>query len=473
MAEVYRLRLVSKSWKELVEDTPELWTYVSTNFPTVVVRDCLRWSKDRFLWVKVWHTWAHPVANLQLVEFIQLLQSHAHRWKALEYSTSIGPWIDSIHSRNFLESPAPMLQSIDVNLGQFYEEPGLNLGGGVAKELEHMTLHDAILPECSRFLHDLETFSLKNDDTVPTREVLNIFIKNPALRRFELWCESAEDQSNPLASATQRLDTVATSLDRVIILSEHPQIITQILSHVSMPRCKYLQLSADFMELDGNLQVMDQALVQFMPRIREAVSQGQRTTLVVSSECDFEWSSPLEYDGFQFSFEWSGISLGSLREWIRGLIGTLETPLELEIILTTPLQDAIETLGEWNEVTKLTIMSRGPPFEEIDAVVSLSDFLGSSIVDSVGAPSWGFPNLRELDISFAKYDLSKVFGMLNKRYLPDTDVRDMKEQGISIQTPPKIDLRVQGATEVEDATIMRALKRHWGVKSLMGGNSYI
>ncbi|KIO28504.1 hypothetical protein M407DRAFT_242079, partial [Tulasnella calospora MUT 4182] len=56
--------------------------------------------------------------------------------------------------------------------------------------------------------------------------------------------------------------------------------------------------------------------------------------------------------------------------------------------------------------------------------------------------------------------------MLNKRYLPDAYVRDMEELGISIRTPPKMDLRVNGTKEADGATIMMALERHWGVRSL-------
>ncbi|KAG8922232.1 hypothetical protein FRC00_007680 [Tulasnella sp. 408] len=396
-----------------------------------------------------------------LLEYFDLLQPHSHRWKTLEYLTDIIERRASTHIRNFLESPAPMLQSIEVTLSEFDGEPGLNLAGGVAKELKHVTLRDAMLPEYSNFLLGLETLSLKNNGTVPTREILNIFVKNPALRRFELWCEGAEGESDPAPSATQQLDTVATSLERINILTDHPEMITQILSHVSMPKCKYLELSV----LDDDFQILDQALAQFIPRIRQALSLGGRTTLSVESEYRHDWSSSLEDEGFRFFFEWTSISLGSLREWIRGLIGSVESPPELEIVLSTLDRDIVAALGEWNEfeVTKLTI---NPSSEDEDEVVSLPGFLGDVMVDSDGALSWRFPNLRELDLTLAECGLSEVFGMLNKRYLPDAYVREMEGLGIMIQTPPQIDLRVQNTTGVENATLITALRRHRGVKSL-------
>ncbi|KAG9049305.1 hypothetical protein FS837_010725 [Tulasnella sp. UAMH 9824] len=366
-----------------------------------------------------------------------------------------------------------MLQSIEVNLSEFDGEPGLNLAGGVAKGLKHVTLEDAILPEYSNFLHGLETFSLKNNASVATRELLTIFTKNPTLRSFELLCEGAADQSNPTASATQQSHRVATSLEQVIILPDHPSMITQILSQVSIPNCKYLALGADFMEVGDDLRILDGALAQFMPRIRDALSLGGRTRLSVESEYHYDWSNSLEDEGFRFSFEWTGISLESLREWVRGLIGPVESPPKMEVILCTPYRDIVATLGEWNEfdVTKLTIMWMNLSSEEMDEAISLPGFLGDVMVDSIGALSWRFPNLQELDLSFAEYDLLEVFGMLNKRYLPDTYVREMEGLGISIQTPPPIDLRVQSTTEVRDAALTTALKRHWGVKSLQQGES--
>ncbi|KIO30665.1 glycoside hydrolase family 5 protein [Tulasnella calospora MUT 4182] len=184
MEELYRLRLLSKSWKELIEGTPTLWTHISAHYPAAVVRDCLKWSKTHLLRIKILYMWGYPAEPL--IELLQLLQPHSHRWKALDYHNKGGPYIDRKHSRHLLESPAPMLESIYVNLSSFLLEPRVNLAGGRAEGLKHLTLQDAFLPQYSNLLHDLETFSLTNMDAVPVGEILNIFVKSPALRRFEL-----------------------------------------------------------------------------------------------------------------------------------------------------------------------------------------------------------------------------------------------------------------------------------------------
>ncbi|KAG8920116.1 hypothetical protein FRC01_000913 [Tulasnella sp. 417] len=474
MAEIYRLRLVSRSWKELIEGTPTLWTYVSVAHPPVVVRDCLRWSKNHPLRVKIPYTW--PCSKEALLEFLQLLQPQSHRWKTLTYATSDRLNLDRIRIRHFLESPAPMLQSLDLCPGELGGDPWVNFGGGVAKGLKHLSLTYASLPECSDLLHGLETLILDHVDTGPAEELLSIFVRSPALRRFEFW-DFEEDQSSATTSVIPSLDLVANSLEEVVIQVSDPRFINLILSQVSMPNCKSLELSADFSELGDDFlgRILDDALAQFMPRIREALSLGGVARFFINfGSFPDHGENSLEIEGFQFSFTWSGITTESLSEWIRELIVMLDFPLELEIILSTPDRLAVEALGEWNKfnVRNLWIRLAGHELDLMENAVSVLDFLGDVLVDQDGGLSWNFPNLRELNLystQFTQFDLSRLLNMLNKRYLPDAYVMDMGELGITIQTPPRIDLRVRDTAEVRDAKIITAMKRHWGVKSLKQG----
>ncbi|KAG8924224.1 hypothetical protein FRC01_011783 [Tulasnella sp. 417] len=356
-----------------------------------------------------------------------------------------------------------MLQSISINLSTFTSGVQVNLAGGKAEGLKHLKLHEGLLPWSSNLLRNLETLTTYIRDTVPAEEILNLLATNPALRHLELLCEGAD---NPTAPATQSLDAVATSLKKVVIHVAHPHLIARVLSQVSLPRCNDVALSADFTTLE-DLRSLDPALAQFGTRIRETLSLGGRTTLQVSSDSEFEWSSPLEYEAFEFSFGFSGTDLGQLIEWIRHLSATLEAPLELEISLTTPDRQTLQALGEWSEVTKMNIPGMASP-DDVEEALSLHDLLGNPLVDPIGGLSWNFPSLRELDVYFAQYDLLSILGMLNKRYLPAAYVTEMDGLGISIHTPPQIDLRVKGSTEPGDFMIMEALRRHRGVKTVDG-----
>ncbi|KAG8946924.1 hypothetical protein FRC04_011351 [Tulasnella sp. 424] len=462
MTELYNLRLVSKSWKELIEDTPTLWTHILIDFPTTVIRDCLRWSKCHPLRIRGFYRWND--SSDTLIKHLELLQPHSRRWRTLAYSSSVGPLIDYQHIKDFLESPAPMLKSIYTYLDAFQPVRTVNLAGGQATTLKHLSLYDALLPWSSNLLHGLETFSLWIQTTIPAEEIINLFTKSPALKTLELSCQGAEGPDNPIPLTTSPLDTAAASLEEVIIHVTSPHITSHILSRVSMPSCESLELSANF-TTPGDLYLLGNSLAQFMPRIAEVLKMGGRTNFLVSSEFEYEWSSPLEYEAFQFSFGINGLSVDSVIGWIRNLVAGLESQLELEAILDTFDRQTAEALAEWNDITKVRVLcEKESSTYETDEDMSLLEFLGDVRTDPVNGLSWPFPNLQDLDIYHAGCDHLAVFGMLNKRYLPDTYISVLEGEGISVRTPPQVNLRVN-STE-GDATTNTVLKHHWGVKSL-------
>ncbi|KAG8946926.1 hypothetical protein FRC04_011353 [Tulasnella sp. 424] len=470
MVALYDLRLVSRLWKELIEDTPTLWTHISADdFPTTVIRDCLRWSKSRSLRISVGFPWTR-CSETRLIKHLDLLRLHSHRWKTLSYSAKRLPSIDDQHVKNFLESPAPMLQSIYASFG-FGDEPAptFNLAGGQAKALKHLSLHDVLVPWSSNLLPGLESFDLGMHSPIPAEEIFNLLTKSPALKSLDLFWEDAESPNEPNPLATPPPDITAASLEEVSIDITSFQFTSHILSHVSMPSCESLELCARF-TTPGDLDVLGNALVQFMPRITEALRLAGRTRLIVQGAYDLQWRSSLDYKAFQFVFIFSGLLLESLIGWIRNLVATSESQLEVEVILDTSHRQTVEALGDWNDITNLMIshpvrLSTYGTNED----VSLPDFLGDVRVDPVDGLSWPFPNLQELVLFQNGSYLLAVLGMLNRRYLPDSYVRELEGQGISVSTPPPIaiDLRVESAKE-DDAT-MAVLKNHRGVKRLNHG----
>ncbi|KAG8924222.1 hypothetical protein FRC01_011781 [Tulasnella sp. 417] len=396
------------------------------------------------------------------------MDPQSHRWKMLSYATTEMSDPDQMRVRHFLESPAPMLQSLYLCPSHFGDSR-VNFAGGVAKGLRHLTLRSANLWQCSVLLDGLETLRLVFVEAGPA-EVLSIFFRSPTLRRLDFW-DVVWDQSRATASALlPSLDLVANSLEEVSLATD-PRLITLILSQLSMPSCKSLELATNFAEFGDEFlgPILNDGLAQFIPRIREALRLGGVARFLVGvGPSRYREKSSLEIEGFRLSFRWSGITTESLTEWIRQLIAKLDFPLELEMNLSTPDRPTVEALDEWNElnVTKLTILVARPEPASMENAVLVLDCLGDVLVDQDGGHSWNFPKLRELDVCSTQFDLSRLLNMLNKRYLPDAYVRDKEKLGISIQTPPRIDLRVRNTTEARGATIIAAIEKHWGVISL-------
>ncbi|KAG8946930.1 hypothetical protein FRC04_011357 [Tulasnella sp. 424] len=481
MAAMYGLRLVSKVWKELIENTPTLWTYISTSFPMTVIRDCLRRSKTYPLRIKIFHSFELSCFGLDitpqdLLQLLQLLQPHSYRWSTLDYASGVERGRDKKHVTSFLESPAPILQSIDsidVKLDGFSPVPTVNLAGGQAKTLKHLRLRDVSLPWSSSLLHGLETFSLAIKGAVPAEEIINLFVKSPALRRFELDCRGIDGQNNQTAPATGRLDITAHSLEEAVVRT-CPHTASQILSQVYMPNCTSLVLSVKFTALD--IPTLDDALEQFMPKITDALDSGGRAIMAWSPEGEYQWSNPPEYDEFHFSLGFSGVEPEIPIERIRNLVAASGSQLDLEASLMTSDLETAQGLGELNDITKLEIISEMEyngyePYEveEVQEKPAVLDFLGNARVDSIDGLSWSFPNLQELDLSSSGYRPIDIFNMFNRRFLPDTYAQSMEGSGLSIPIPPKLDVWIPYPTKHAEMAIVTALKNHWGTKSLNGG----
>ncbi|KAG8946925.1 hypothetical protein FRC04_011352 [Tulasnella sp. 424] len=446
MQEIYSLRLVSKSWKELIEDTATLWTHVSTRYPTAVIRDCLRRSNNYPLRIEIRHVQVPIHFRNALISRLQLLQSHSYRWRSVTY--------------NYFRDPRLILTNAD---GQCRRRTG--------QALKHVKVHGLLLPWSSSLLRGLETLSLEVPGTVPVDEIINLFDKNPALKSFELYSEGTPDsQSDQTASwpANPAFDITAHSLENVTVRTRNPHFARQIMSRVSMPNCESLNLSTGFATLDDT-HTLYNTLAQFVPKIKRALSLGGRTRLIWDPEAEltYEWCGYLEYDAFQFDLEFSGVEPDIIIEWIRNFAAVSGSQVELEVCLVASDMETAQRLGGCNEITKLDIECQsGFTWDDADEITPLMDLLGDARVDPFDNLSWAFPNLKELSLRFPAYELMKVFNMLSRRYLHDTYVQVMEASGISIHTPPKLDLWVEKPTEPADAKIMTALKNHWGVKNL-------
>lgn len=470
MAEIYGLRLVSKLWKELVEGMPWFWTSISARYPTSVILDCLRMSRDHLLQVRIFSSWLLDCGPKDLFKKIQVLQAHAERWEQLDYNASRLP---AAEVRGFLEAPAPNLQSLSANLpDDSSPPPTLNLAGGKAEQLKHLRLENVLLPWSSQLLKGLETFSLKIEDIIPAEEIVNIFIKSPCLRTFHLSYRSVGGPGVPTFPAStdsNPLHVVANALEEVNLCFNDPGIASHVLSRVSMPVCRSLKLVIETLDM-GDIHLLNVALSQFIPKIGHAVSQGGRTNLYIWPEAPAEWRISSQEDAFEFSLEFSGFPLDRFIECARDLALASASQLELDVYLGTTDRWIANELGRWSEITKLHVTSTSQAYyDQQDEVLLFPDYLGEAQMDTVPGLSWPFPNLQELDLSDLKCPLLKVLDMLNRRYLSSLDVERMEDSNISIDIPPKLDLRVRNALEWEDTVIVPVLESHRGVKSLEYG----
>ncbi|KAG9033816.1 hypothetical protein FS837_002378 [Tulasnella sp. UAMH 9824] len=478
MRELYSLKLVSHTWKELIEHTPWFWTCISADYPTSVIQDCLRLSRNHLLRVEIYAFCVFFDEPKHLNEKLQLLQLHAERWETLNFNTREGSTSSAEDQliRAFLESPAPNLETVVALIHRTMSSPlpRLNLAGGKTSQIKHLRLENVLLPWSSQPLTRLETFSLEIEGTVPVEEMVNIFINSPGLRFFYLSYRSTEGleiPALPTSAGSNTFQTTANSLKDVSICFDNPGIASHILSRVCMPACRSLTLAIKPVETMHDIHSLNAALSQFAPKIGQAMNEGGRTTFSSWPEQPFEWSISRQQDVFQLSIEFSWVPLEDFIECIRNLALAAASELELEVHLGPTSEWTADKLGEWTEVTKLHIASPSKfYYDRNDPAVTFPDYLGHSQEDpDSGQLFWPFPNLQEVDLSELECSPLRVFDMLNRRYLSGSDIKTMGDLGIHINVPSKLDILVRDTLKWEDSVIVPAIENHRGVKSLEYG----
>ncbi|KAG9002513.1 hypothetical protein FRB90_011370 [Tulasnella sp. 427] len=464
--EKYSHRLVSRGWKELIEGTPSLWSEISTEYPTAVIWDSLQWSRSHPLTVYVSYHDRHGGKQLEiLLKHLQLLRMHSHRWVVLEvYATNQSS--DGFPSLvEFVAEPAPKLHRIEVLFPSVRDSPPptINLAGGVAQHLKQMRLSELFVPWSSDLFVGLEEFSLRTEVEPPAEEMVNIFVKSPSLRIFDLYYGGMGGHESPSPSTSMdphSFHVTARRLEAVALSFGHPQLASYILSRVSMPNCDYISIEADIDD-PNPFDILEAGLAQFVPRIVDMLRSHVRTELWAWYGLDgnFQWAGSSIEQKFQIDVQLPSHSMNVLVDNLRRLAHGCGSEFELSVHLSDLSE--MESLHQWAVITRLTI----DQYEPLDAFL---DLLGRFLVDAQNGISWPFPKLRELDLSRRECSLHALFGMLSRRYLPIFYARSMEEAGISVLTPPKLDIRMRGTLEDGEPVIVTALQKHWGVKSLNG-----
>ncbi|KAG8920114.1 hypothetical protein FRC01_000911 [Tulasnella sp. 417] len=472
--ELYGLKLVSKAWKELIEHTPWFWTYISANYPATVIQECLRLSRNHPLRIRIFSNWYNGTPK-NLIQKLQLLQLHADRWEELNYNTVEGSPANDQRILDFLESPALNLQTLVAGLPEHFRErlPTLNLAGGKTNKIKHLSLQNVLLPWSSQLLTGLETFRVGVEDMVLVEDIVNVFVKSPGLRSFDLSYRSRGQNIATLPSFADPIPfhVTANSLSEVTLSFDDPRIASDLLSQMSMPACRSLKLVIKtpraFMMNDIDWHALNVALSQFAPKIGQAIREAGSAVLYIWPNSPWEWSMSSQEEEFQFSFDFSNLPLYQFIECAHDLAMISASELELEVYLGPVSREIVDELGEWSEITKLHVDFRSSDDQGCER---LSDYLGQVRMNPSPGLSWPFPNLEELDLSELECPLLKVFDMLNRRYLPDSDLQRLEDMNISISSPPELDLRVRNGLQWEDAAIVPAIESHRGVKSLEFGS---
>ncbi|KAG8946931.1 hypothetical protein FRC04_011358 [Tulasnella sp. 424] len=464
VADIYRIRLVSTEWRALIEETPWFWFHISNLYPIPVIHDSLRRSKDHPLRVYISQP---PGETTEYCENLLLLvQAESHRWRSLDLVTR-DPLPEEL-ALSILCSPAPALQTLIAVLpyGQFSHQVKVDLMGGTAHRLKTVQTYGVPIDWNSKSLSNLETVRYAHYEGYSATDAIDLLAGASSLQSLTLnLIEDVEYDDTVSMSLREdiRLPIVAHSLNLLHLNYLPLPTILYILTSVSMPACTSLYLGMSPTSFYELLEV-GQGLTQFLPKIQETLRFSNGSTVVVDSNGVYQWTAAYSSstDIFDFSFSVCGPPMEDFLEWI----GTVSagSPMDLQVEVMTMDFSALRVLGWREEVTELV-----PRFsDEQGELRSFLEALSTPVSGSDGPLYWVFPRLRKLYLGYVRCEPLDVFSMLNKRYVPVPIPRDPSDgpaiRGSTLDVPPKLQLTI-GKTA--DGAVIRAIKRHWGVESLV------
>ncbi|KAG8902010.1 hypothetical protein FRC01_009693, partial [Tulasnella sp. 417] len=187
-----RLRTISwvcSSWRALVEGSPRFWSIIEFSGPKPVILDFLQKSGSSPLEIKCFsdgnYRCTPPRGLVGHVErhCLKLVAPHTHRIQSLIFSACVADGLLPI-----LQTPAPMLEELRLELmDDFLEEP-LDLFSGRADRLRDVELENILFRWDSAALSGLRSLKIKGEvDSWPTEaQVRRLLEANPGLETMEM-----------------------------------------------------------------------------------------------------------------------------------------------------------------------------------------------------------------------------------------------------------------------------------------------
>ncbi|KIO27887.1 hypothetical protein M407DRAFT_22939 [Tulasnella calospora MUT 4182] len=172
--ELYAMRLVAKQWQKIIDGTPKFWTFVVSNLPPHVNETTIRRSGAGPL-VIVYDRYSQSVPPFE--DFFEPLADTYPRWSV--YS---GPIVEE-----YLEKPAPRLQTIIAESSEKYNIP-LELLGGNTRNLRQVDLSNVSIQWRMGIFTHLNFLRIANVEGggLTTAHILDIICASPCLEHLEL-----------------------------------------------------------------------------------------------------------------------------------------------------------------------------------------------------------------------------------------------------------------------------------------------
>lgn len=448
------IALLSRAFKSLVYDTPRLWTtlYISPKSSIAPTKLAIIQSNNNPLEVELDLRYVNiPPQTLETIaECFQAACLELHRWR-----TAILTFGNDNELIQLLTSPAPLLENLEIRsrYGDYETGPAMNLFGGSADRLSHLT----VLETCIRWdtgyhgLHSLELRDIKYDDELSVKDVAPVLVASPQLVSLVLY---NVDFSSTLPPP---FPIHLSQLLRLMVDMVDAPVVRYLLENIRPSGCQHVEITY---HLDG-----DNDPTSFVPLIGPFIYpvepySGDCDIIILADSISYHVRCPQRYRlrldlyGHPIitilplllsTFPSSVLRLQTTLDWVEVI-----DPASIEALLMVEAAVRITTL-----YLLLSPQNEGP----------LLELLGQPKEVNGGATRWLFPELQDLDIKVQNVTPGVLSRLIQARYgpapLPGDGGIDAEVEGVGGQAVDRpallYSMRIRGPVDKTDLEVAQTL----------------
>lgn len=407
-----KLMIVCSIWKELVHNSPSLWSEIRSSDSKRLITKVLEKSKEHPLMV----TLSGPVEEEERPgyylnqEFIREAGKHIHRWRQADLCL----WDGEDLVVEPLQTAAPALERMELLVLHDASTRTLDLFRGEAPRLEHISFQGIALRDWSSpifaGLHHLSIVS--PSVTQPSlQQVLGMLRSSPQLTFVRL--SNFRGQSNEGHDGDATFPVVLQHLKSLALKDLPPTMLESLLAQIRIPRrctvsifCEYEDEQADF--------TLGSSIHHLLPGIDSNLLQGRAIKLSLGPSTFLcHGRHPSGYDDLSFHVYVTGMASAKPLRWLASTLGVdlMDKPVTVRLEGGSNLADE-EVISGLRSLPYLTDLRVDEEVDNVERfIVALSR---PTPVD--GRSTWLLPQLQRLSINMMDLNPFSVLRMVEGRY---------------------------------------------------------
>ncbi|KAG9041809.1 hypothetical protein FS837_011704 [Tulasnella sp. UAMH 9824] len=413
MRSLYKLRLVSRTWKEFVDSTPGLWALVSWEFPDHLNISNMVKSRNEPLVVGCSRRTKWGEEPVSCLRFLQLVEPARHRWQVV--------WLDYVLPEglsSYFADPAPMVEAIHLRytLDSPHHEAFPLFGHHVSNiryvNLTYNTLHPSPSP-----FRNLTSFSLCPlwGGGVAIEWITEVLRASPQLERF---CLTNLELQIPASSLPiEAIDL--PYLNGLRLYEIDGRAIDYIMRLINAPNCTQLQvycIGRDADDYDPSL-LLDSGLTPFEPIIQNIMSTMLAPLVSIDAD-SIEWGdyTPPDWDSDRTQF----CHLYIRRASFLAIIRWVERVVESTRLSSGPGWSCVGSfnISSTALLENAEMASRLKHFKSITSIVATEPTVDVAqllqLLGEAGPEPW-FPCLQNLTVHAYGWKAQQLLEMLRTR----------------------------------------------------------